>query len=92
MEAVKRPTLKDFLSVECGEVLETAWLAVNLEYLIREWARGTGPTEGQLPADSGRAFAEWLNNVWDNWTDEPEVSVQKILEGAVSEWCGGRSF
>lgn len=92
MEAVKRPTLKDFLSVECGEVLETVWLSIYLESLIAEWARGTGPTEGQLPDVSSRAFAEWLDHVWSDWTEEPEVSVQKILEGAVSEWCGGRSF
>lgn len=92
MAAVKRPTLKDFLSVECGEILDNDRLSIYLESLIAEWARGTGPTEGQLPDVSGRAFASWLDHVWENWTEEPEVSVQKILEGAVSEWCGGRSF
>lgn len=92
MDAVKRPTLKDFLHVPCGEVLETVWLAVNLEYLIREWAISMQPEHGQLPGASGRAFAEWLNDGWNGWTEEEEVTVQKILEGAVSEWCGGRSF
>lgn len=24
--------------------------------------------------------------------EEEDVKVQKILEGAVTEWCGGRSF
>lgn len=89
---MKRPTLKDFLHVPCGEVLETVWLAVNLEYLIREWAISMQPEHGQLPGASGRAFAEWLNDGWNGWTEEEEVTVQKILEGAVSEWCGGRSF
>lgn len=89
---MKRPTLKDFLHAPCGEVLETVWLAVNLEYLIREWAISMQPEHGQLPGASGRAFAEWLNDGWNGWTEEEEVTVQKILEGAVSEWCGGRSF
>lgn len=89
---MRRPTLKDFLHVPCGEVLETVWLAVNLEYLIREWAISMHPDHGQLPGASGRAFAEWLNDGWNGWTEEPEFTVQKILEGAVAEWCGGRTF
>lgn len=92
MDPVKRPTLKDFLTVPCGTVMETVWLSVNLEYLIREWAISMQPDHGQLPGASGRAFAEWLNDEWNGWTEEEEVPVQKILEGAVSEWCGGRSF
>lgn len=78
--------------MECGAVLDTALFAAYLEDLIRVWAISTQPGHGQLPAVSGRAFAEWLNNEWLNWTGEEEVPVQKILEGAVSEWCGGRSF
>lgn len=92
MAAVKRPTLKEFLAMECGEILDNDRLSIYLESLIAEWARGTGPTEGQLPDVSGRDFASWLDHVWSDWTEEPEASVQKILEGAVSEWCGGRSF
>ena len=93
-KGLKRPTLKAFLAMPCGEVdLESDNPFGNyLESLIAEWARGTGATEGQLPDVSGRDFASWLDHVWENWTEEPEVSVQKILEGAVSEWCGGRSF
>lgn len=89
---MKRPTLKAFLAMPCGEVMDDLSVSLSLESLIAEWARGTGPTEGQLPDVSSRDFASWLDHVWDNWTEEPEVPVQKILEGAVSEWCGGRSF
>lgn len=88
---MRTPQLKDFLHVPCGEVLETVWLAVNLEHLIREWAISPHPDHGQLPAASGRAFAEWLNNEWNDWCEEP-VKVKELLEGAVSNWCGGRSF
>lgn len=89
---MKRPTLKTFLAMPCGEVMDDLSVSLNMESLIAEWARGTGPTEGQLPDVSGRDFASWLDHVWENWTEEGEVPVQKILEGAVTEWCGGRSF
>jgi hypothetical protein len=92
VEAVTRPTLKTFLRLQCGEVLADGGLSIHLEDLIAEWATGNGPTEGQLPDVSGRDFASWLDHVWETWTEEPEVPVQEILEGAVSEWCGGRSF
>jgi hypothetical protein len=59
---------------------------------ILEWALSMKTGHGNLPGVSGRAFANWLNNQWDNWAEDPEVSVQKVLEGAVTEWCGGRSF
>jgi hypothetical protein len=92
VEAVKRPTLKAFLAMPCGEVLEDLSVSLTMESLIAEWATGKGSTEGQLPDVSGRDFASWLDHVWETWTEEPEVPVQKILEGAVSDWCGGRSF
>lgn len=92
MEAVKQPTLREFLEKPCGEVLEDIPFSVFMGDLIREWALSMQPGHGQLPGSSGRAFAGWLDAVWENWTEEPEVPVQRILEGAVAEWCGGRSF
>jgi hypothetical protein len=89
---MRRPALKEFRVMECGTVLETVLFATYLEDLIMEWAHSMGPTQGQLPSVSGREFAIWLNNTWTEWAEEPEVSVQKILEGAVTEWCGGRAF
>lgn len=89
---MKRPKLKEFLVLPCGQVLEMVLFSVNLESLIREWAIGMEPDQGGLPGASGRAFAEWLNDGWNGWTEEEDVPVQKILEGAVAEWCGGRSF
>lgn len=89
---MRQPTLKEFLASECGTILERALFATYLEDLIHEWAISMQPDHGQLPGASGRAFAEWLNHEWDGWTEEEEVPVQKILEGAVAEWCGGRSF
>lgn len=87
-----RPVLKDFLALPCGKVLSNPSFSVYLESLIHEWAISMRPNHGQLPGTSGRAFAQWLDEGWNDWTEEAEATVQKILEGAVSEWCGGRSF
>lgn len=87
---MKRPTLKVFLEMPCGQALEDIPVSVNMKSLIREWA--LDPEYGGLPDPSGRSFANWIDGCWDDWTEEPEVTVKDVLEGAVSEWCGGRSF
>lgn len=92
MAAVKRMTQKEFLTMPCGEVLEDFRVSLDIGERVYEWAVGTAETEGQLPRASAAAFAQWMDDDWANWTDEPEVLVQKILEGAVSDWCGGRTF
>jgi len=79
--------LKEFLALPCGEVPD-----LDLTFLIKEWAIGMGPTEGQLPGISAHYFAAWLDEGWADWTEEEDVPVQKILEGAVAEWCGGRTL
>lgn len=89
---MRQPSLKDFLALECGNVLEQVLYATYLEALIQEWAISMQPGHGGLPGASGRAFAEWLNDGWNGWTEEDEVPVQKILEGAVTDWCGGRTL
>ena len=89
---MKRPTLKAFLAMPCGEVTDDIPTSRNLEELIHEWAISMQPEHGQLPGVSGRAFAEWLDDQWNGWTEEEDVPVQKILDGAVTEWCGGRTF
>jgi hypothetical protein len=89
---VRAPTLKDFLSRTADEVHTHAWLITNREPLICEWAIGMGPDQGQLPGASGRAFATWLSNGWPDWAEDPETPVCHVLEKAVIEWSGGRTF
>jgi hypothetical protein len=57
---------------------------------IETWARDA--EGGQLPPESARAFAQWLNSQWNDFTDDEEATVGDVLNGAVSSWCGGRSF
>jgi len=57
---------------------------------ILAWARD--PEHGSLPERSARSFADWLSNVWADWTDDEGVTVEAVLQGAVSDWCGGRTF
>lgn len=56
---------------------------------IFAWAQD--PEHGGLPERSARGFADWLSNGWDDWCEEP-IKVKDLLEGAVTQWCGGRTF
>lgn len=57
---------------------------------LLDWARDE--EGGQLPRASARHFADWLNAAWNDWTEDEEATVKDVLEGAVTEWCGGRTF
>lgn len=74
--------LKILLDQPCQEAL-----AMTRDRML-DWA--LDPEYGGLPPRSATAFADWLNEVWEDWTEEPEPTVKDILEGAVTEWCGGR--
>jgi hypothetical protein len=54
---------------------------------ILGWAED--PEHGGLPSYAAGHFANWLSNCWSNWTEEP-CTVKDVLEGAVTDWCGGR--
>lgn len=54
---------------------------------ILGWAED--PEFGGLPSYAAKPFAVWLSNVWSNFTEEP-CKVKDVLEGAVTDWCGGR--
>lgn len=53
-----------------------------------EWAED--PEMGALPHESAKAFALWLDETWNDWAEDPGVTVRQIFEGAVEQWCGGR--
>lgn len=57
---------------------------------ILAWAQDS--EYGGLPEPSARGFASWLSNVWVDWTEEEGITVQQLLDGAVTDWCGGREM
>lgn len=45
----------------------------------------------ELPEQSARPFADWINNVWYEFFDDAEgVTNGDVIKGALTEWCGGR--
>jgi hypothetical protein len=83
--------LEKFLA-EDARVYDDAYndLASDPYSKILTWARD--PEYGSLPEQAACPFANWLSNEWANWTEEPGRTVKEILEGAVSDFCGGRTF
>lgn len=83
------------LSVRLLELLE-AWLTLPARDASAvyshalDWA--LDPDHGGLPRSSAKAFADWLDNVWDEWTEDPTTTTKDVLEGAVTDWCGGREM
>lgn len=57
---------------------------------ILAWAQD--PEHGGLPERSARGFADWLSNVWADWCEDENATVEQVLQGAVADWCGGRTF
>lgn len=57
--------------------------------LILAWAGD--PEHGALPAPNASAFANWLSNGWADRTEESST-VDEVLNRAVTDWCGGRTF
>lgn len=81
--------LKEFLALPCGAVLDSPH-EPDLWRRIRDWAQD--PEHGALPVQSAQPFTDWLNLMWEGWTEEPERTVGAVFEGAVTEWCGGRTL
>lgn len=83
------------LSARSLELLK-AWLTLparnaNMVHShILGWAMD--PDHGGLPQASAKAFANWLDNNWEDWTEEPQTTTKEVLEGAVTDWCGGREM
>ncbi|MFF8901691.1 hypothetical protein ACF082_29890 [Streptomyces lydicus] len=43
---------------------------------------------GELPEESARAFAAWLNSVWFDFVEEPGLSNGEVIAGALAYWRG----
>jgi hypothetical protein len=85
-----RQRLEEFLAAPAEDYDPDGPRGTDPHSKILTWA--LDPEYGGLPALSGRSFANWLSNCWADWTEEPGATVKDVLEGAVSDWCGGRSF
>lgn len=79
------------MRVSTKRLLDLPAFATEVEWSdIQDWA--SEPGGGSLPDESARAFATWLNEVWDDYTEDATSTVKDVLEGAVTQWCGGRTF
>lgn len=50
--------------------------------------------ENELPDYSARPFADWLDDEWCRYTDDPQgglLTNRNVIYGALIDWCGGRT-
>lgn len=59
-------------------------------YDIAQWAEAPGG--GGLPVESAQPFGRWLETVWGDFADDDRASVKDVLDGALTQWCGGRTL
>lgn len=81
--------LKEFLDEPASDWDPDGPRGADPHSKVLAWAQD--PEFGGLPPEAARPFADWLSNEWANWTEEP-ITVKDVLEGAVTQWCGGRTF
>lgn len=79
------------MKVKTKQLLDNPAFATEVEWTdLMDWAQDD--EGGQLPRESAFPFADWLNSSWNDWTEDEEATVKDVLEGAVTQWCGGRTF
>lgn len=81
-------TLKAFLEQDAQDY-NPEGPGFGLYSKIQGWAED--PEYGGLSPASAQHFAQWLSDAWADWAEEP-VRIKDVLEGAVTDWCGGRTF
>lgn len=73
---------------ECGdpELDDREEVQPVTEMMILEYVRETK----QLPMESARPFARWIQDEWYGFSEEGDVTVGDVISGALEHWCGGR--
>lgn len=48
--------------------------------------------ENDLPDYSAEPFATWLDSTWFEYAEDPEATNRDVIDGALEDWCGGRTW
>ncbi|PZT70183.1 hypothetical protein DN402_31690 [Streptomyces sp. SW4] len=44
--------------------------------------------KGSLPVQSARAFAAWLDEVWNDFNEDGKHTNRDVIDGALAAWRG----
>lgn len=47
---------------------------------------------GQLPEESARPFAAWLDGEWNTFNEDEDKTAGEVIAGALAYWRGGRWY
>lgn len=81
--------MKTFLERPGVDFSVERWDAPDPYGQILDWALNADHGGG-LPLMAARPFADWISKVWDDWCEDETATVKDILEGAITDFCGGR--
>lgn len=48
--------------------------------------------ENELPDYSAVPFAAWINESWFQYSEPETLTNKEVIDGALMDWCGGRSL
>lgn len=85
-----RARLKGFLAEPASRYDVDTLEGVDPYSKIHAWA--LDPELGGLPPYAARHFANWLAGAWSDFLEpeHPDAPVKDVLDGAMSDWTGGR--
>lgn len=52
--------------------------------MVREYV----VTAGELPIESARPFAAWLDEGWNDWNEDGDLTNGQVISGALAYWRG----
>lgn len=45
-------------------------------------------SNGELPEESARPFAAWLDEAWNEWNEDGRLTNGEVIAGALAYWRG----
>lgn len=59
-----------------------------VQSVTKDMVRDYVVTQDELPPESAGPFAVWLNENWNNWNEDGDLTNGDVIQGALAFWRG----
>lgn len=59
-----------------------------VQSVTKDMVRDYVVAQDELPPESAGPFAVWLNENWNNWNEDGDLTNGDVIEGALAFWRG----